>query len=206
LGTFSFHETKNFICGEGGALCINSEALVERAEILRDKGTNRQKFFRGQVDKYTWVDLGSSNVPSEICAAFLFAQLELMDEITERRRHLYENYRLGFEELEVRGRLRLPRIPSECQSNYHMFYLLMNSLEDRTSVIDHLKGQGIQSVFHYVPLHSSPMAKSLGCAVRELPVTEGCSSRLVRLPFFYELNSVDQQRVIDSVRDWAKTI
>lgn len=205
LGTFSFHETKNFICGEGGALCINSEELEERAEILRDKGTNRQRFFRGQVDKYTWVDLGSSNVPSEICSAFLFAQLELMDEITERRRQLYEKYRLGFEDPEAENRFRLPRIPSECKSNYHMFYLLMNSLRDRTSLIDHLKAQGIHSVFHYVPLHSSPMAKSLGCRVRELPVTEDYSSRLLRLPFFYELGSLDQQRVIDEVINWTKT-
>ncbi|MGH0033409.1 MAG: dTDP-4-amino-4,6-dideoxygalactose transaminase [Myxococcota bacterium] len=202
LGTYSFHETKNFTCGEGGALCINDPALVERAEIIRDKGTNRQAFGRGEVERYTWVDVGSSYVPSELSCAFLFAQLELMGEITERRRELYRRYAEAFQPLEDRGLLRLPRIPAECDTNYHMFYVLLPDRASRDALIAHLAARDILSVFHYVPLHLSPMGKQYGYAEGDLPVTEEYSARLVRLPFFYELQAGEQEEVIGAVRDF----
>lgn len=205
LGTYSFHETKNYICGEGGALCINSPELIERAEILRDKGTNRQKFFRGEVDKYSWVDLGSSFVPSEICSAFLFGQLELIDEISERRRQIFENYRQGLESIEVRGRIRLPVVPIECGTNYHMFHLLLESAEDRESLRGHLASRGIHAVIHYVPLHSSQVSVKQGYWTSELPVTDEYSSRLLRLPFFHDLSSLNQGRIIEEIEKWTKS-
>jgi dTDP-4-amino-4,6-dideoxygalactose transaminase len=198
LGCYSFHETKNYICGEGGALCINDSRLHERAEIIRDKGTNRQKFFRGEVDKYTWVDLGSSYVPSEISAAFLFGQLELLDVIAERRREIYQLYRRKLKPLEAEGRLRLPEIPEDCTSNSHMFYIILPSTEQRDLVLADLKAQGIYSLFHYVPLHSSPMGRKLGCNT-SLPVTDDLSSRLLRLPMYYDMTDDDQNRVVDAL-------
>ncbi len=204
LGAYSFHETKNYICGEGGALCVNAPDLAERAEILRDKGTNRQKFFRGEIDKYTWVDLGSSYVPSEISAAFLYGQLELMEPISERRRRIFENYRLGLSEIATSGVVRLPIVTESCQSNYHMFYLLTKDNAARSRLIQHLKERDIQSVFHYVPLHTSPMGNRFGYAEGDLPVTENLSGRLVRLPFFYELTEEEQNRVIEAVIAWAE--
>jgi dTDP-4-amino-4,6-dideoxygalactose transaminase len=153
LGCYSFHETKNYICGEGGALCINDPELIERAEIIRDKGTNRRKFFRGQVDKYTWVDVGSSYVPSEICSAFLYAQLEMLDAIAQRRREIYEFYRQRLAPLAAEGRLQLPHIPANCDSNYHMFYIILPDAETRNGLMAHLRKQGIQAVFHYIPFH-----------------------------------------------------
>lgn len=204
LGTYSFHETKNYICGEGGALCINTPELAERAEILRDKGTNRQRFFRGEVDKYTWVDVGSSYVPSEISAAFLYGQLELMDEISERRRLIFETYRAGLRDLADRGVLQLPSISAACQSNYHMFYLLTKDPRARSSLIQHLKRLGIHSVFHYVPLHTSPMGLKYGYTQGDLPLTETLSERLVRLPFFYELGEEELTQIIDGVVAWAQ--
>ena len=199
LGTYSFHETKNYISGEGGALCINNPALIERAEILRDKGTNRQKFLRGEVDKYTWVDVGSSYVPSEICSAFLYAQLEMLDSIAERRRRVYEYYQAHLAPLEADGLLRLPQVLEECQINYHMFYILLPDRTTRDALIDHLRQAGIHAVFHYVPLHSSPMGRRLTNEQRELPVTDEISSRLVRLPFYYDLQEKDQARVVAAV-------
>jgi dTDP-4-amino-4,6-dideoxygalactose transaminase len=204
LGTYSFHETKNYICGEGGAICINSPELVERAEILRDKGTNRRQFFRGQVDKYTWVDVGSSYVPSEICCAFLFAQLELLDAITERRRKIYQFYLEQLAPLEAEGLLRLPRIPEHCQTNYHMFYLLLPELQTRDRLIAHLKQQGIQAVFHYVPLHSSPMGKKFGYTEEDLPCTEDLSARLVRLPFYHEISEDEQAQVVAQINHFLR--
>jgi dTDP-4-amino-4,6-dideoxygalactose transaminase len=204
LGTYSFHETKNYICGEGGALCINDPALVERAEILRDKGTNRRQFFRGQVDKYTWVDVGSSYVPSEICCAFLYAQLELMDSITERRRAIYEYYQHQLSPLEEEGLLRLPRIPSECRTNYHIFYILLPDGATRDGLMHHLKQTGILAVFHYIPLHSAPMGLKLGYREGQLPVTEDCSARLLRLPLYHEISEGEQAEVVREITSYLR--
>jgi dTDP-4-amino-4,6-dideoxygalactose transaminase len=199
LGAYSFHETKNYICGEGGALCVNDPALLPRAEILRDKGTNRQQFFRGQVDKYTWVDVGSSYVPSEVCCAFLYAQLEMLDAITQRRRQIYAFYRHHLQPLEDEGLLRLPYIPEECTSNCHLFYVLLPDGEARDGLIRALGEAGIQAVFHYVPLHSSPMGQALGWQRGDLPVTEDVSARLVRLPFYHEMTEGEQTAVVDAL-------
>src|SRR6185369_11306606 len=152
MGTYSFHETKNYICGEGGALCLNTPEFIERAEIIRDKGTNRKQFFRGVVDKYTWVDVGSSYVPSEICSAFLYAQLEMLDSIAERRREIYQYYRQHLKPLAVEGLLRLPYTPEDCDSNFHMFYVLLNDTAARDGLLAHLRRSGIMAVFHFVPL------------------------------------------------------
>lgn len=204
LAAFSFHETKNFICGEGGALAINDPTLIERAEIIRDKGTNRQKFIRGQVDKYTWVDVGSSYVPSEINSAFLWAQFEHMEEISLRRAEIYERYATGLIDLEREGKLRLPHIPSDCQSNHHLFHLLLNSEKARNKLMDDLREDGILSVFHYVPLHTSPMGLKLGFLPGTLAVTEDLSTRLLRLPFYFELTQSDQQFVIERIHHHLK--
>jgi dTDP-4-amino-4,6-dideoxygalactose transaminase len=198
LGCYSFHETKNYICGEGGALCINNPEMLERAEIIRDKGTNRQRFFRGEVDKYTWVDVGSSYVPSEICSAFLFGQLEEMDRISERRREIYQNYRRALKPLEAEGLLQLPVIPEDCESNYHLFFVVLPSAEQRDGVLARMKADGVRSVFHYVPLHSSPKGLELVGKLR-LPVTEDLSARLIRLPFFHGMTASDQAECISSV-------
>jgi dTDP-4-amino-4,6-dideoxygalactose transaminase len=199
LGTYSFHETKNYICGEGGALCINDPALVERAEIIRDKGTNRGQFFRGEVDKYTWVDVGSSCVPSEICCAFLYAQLEMMESITERRRQIFEFYRRQLGPLEAEGLLRLPHVPEECAGNWHLFYILLGDADTRDGLMRHLNQSGISAVFHYVPLHSSPMGTRLGGGEGKLPVTESVSGRLLRLPFYYEISEAEQEQVVRQI-------
>jgi dTDP-4-amino-4,6-dideoxygalactose transaminase len=202
LGAYSFHETKNYICGEGGALCINDPSLIERAEIIRDKGTNRKQFFRGAVDKYTWVDIGSSYVPSEICSAFLYAQLELLDAITERRRQIFETYERELRPLEEEGLLRLPRLPEECASNYHLFYILLADAATRDALMAHLRQDNILAVFHYVPLHSSPMGQKFGYRDGQFPVTEELSGRLLRLPFYYGLTEEEQGRVVGRVRDF----
>lgn len=195
LGTYSFHETKNYICGEGGALCINDPTLIDRADIIRDKGTDRKRFFRGLVDKYSWVDLGSSYVPSEICSAFLFGQLEMMSAITERRRQKFEFYLHELGPLEEAGLLRLPRIPGDCLSNYHLFYVLLPDRRIRDDLMAHLQQNGILAVFHYIPLHCSPMGQKLGYREGELPVTEDLSGRLLRLPLFHDL-TVDEQALV----------
>jgi len=199
LGAYSFHETKNYIAGEGGALCINRPDLVERAEIIRDKGTNRQKFFRGLVDKYTWVDVGSSYVPSEIVGAFLYGQLEMMGPISDRRREIYQFYRRQLKPLEAEGLLQLPYTPEDCAANYHMFYVLVKDGPTRDALMDHLHRHGIGAVFHYVPLHSSPMGRRLGGADRELPVTDSASARLVRLPFYYTITEEEQAEVVRQI-------
>jgi len=196
LGCYSFHETKNYICGEGGALCINDERFIERAEIVRDKGTNRQKFFRGEVDKYTWVDIGSSYVMAEILAAFLYGQLEQMDAIAARRFEIYQHYAMHLKPLEEEGFLRLPRISAGCQSNHHLFYVLTPDGPTRDALLAHLKSEGIHAVFHYVPLHTSPMGRTFGYKEGDLPVTESLAARLVRLPMYYELTQHDQERVV----------
>ena len=183
----SFHETKNIISGEGGALLINDRRFVERAEMIREKGTNRSHFFRGQVDKYTWVDIGSSFLPSEIVAAFLWAQMEEANNITTQRLAIWNSYHAAFAALEQVGRVRRPIVPTECKQNAHMYYLLLRNLADRTEFIQAMKQQGINCVFHYVPLHTAP--KGLACARSsgELPLTSGHSDRLVRLPLWVGL-------------------
>jgi dTDP-4-amino-4,6-dideoxygalactose transaminase len=199
LGAYSFHETKNYICGEGGGLCVNRPELVDRADIIRDKGTNRKQFFRGIVDKYTWVAVGSSYVPSEICSAFLYAQLEMLAEIAARRRAIYEYYLRELAPLEAEGLLRLPCIPADCQSNYHMFYVILPGRRQRDDILEHLRRHDVHAVFHYVPLHSSPMGCSFGYRQGNLPVTEDLSGRLLRLPFFHEITESEQARVVREV-------
>lgn len=199
LGCYSFHETKNFISGEGGALVINDLRFVERAEIIREKGTNRSKFFRGQVDKYTWVDIGSSYLPSELIAAFLYAQLEQADEITRQRHAIHKRYSVGLQPLAVAGHLRLPQPDAKCEHNAHMFYVIVKSEPIRARLLAHLKNDNIHAVFHYVPLHTSPMGQRCGCILGDLPVTEDLSERLLRLPCYYELSISDQNRVTDSI-------
>jgi dTDP-4-amino-4,6-dideoxygalactose transaminase len=201
LATLSFHETKNFICGEGGALLINDPRYVERAEIIREKGTNRSRFFRGQVDKYTWVDVGSSYVLSDVLAAFLLAQLESRAEIQARRRRVWERYHNHLRDWAAAYGVRLPVVPEDCQQAYHMFYMLLPTTEERDALIAHLKRLNILSVFHYVPLHSSDMGVRFGAGA--CPVTEDISGRLVRLPFYNDLAEQDQLRVIAGVRDVA---
>lgn len=199
LGAYSFHETKNYICGEGGALCVNDPRYLERAEILRDKGTNRRRFLRGQVDKYTWVDIGASYIPSELVCAFLYGQLELLDAISDRRRRIYRTYRELLQPLEAEGLLRLPVIPDSCTSNYHMFYILLRDFETRCRLIAHLERCGILAVFHFVPLHDSPMGQRFGHRPDDLPVTQDMSRRLLRLPFFYEISEQEQVEVADEI-------
>jgi len=187
MGALSFHETKNIISGEGGALLVNDPRLSERAEIIREKGTNRSQFFRGQVDKYTWVDVGSSYLPSELVAAFLWAQMEEADAITRDRITLWNTYHQWFNEPEKSGRIRRPVIPANCAHNAHMYYLLLTDLEARTAFIARLKEAGINPVFHYVPLHSSPAGRRFGRTHGELAVTEEMADRLVRLPMWLGL-------------------
>jgi dTDP-4-amino-4,6-dideoxygalactose transaminase len=199
FGVFSFHETKNCIAGEGGALAVNDERFCERAEIIHEKGTDRAKFFRGQVDKYTWVDIGSSFQPSELTAAFLFAQLEHAGEITAKRRELYDRYRDGLQLLSESGGLRLPAAPPEAQHNSHIFHVILDSETTRDALIDHLGRAGILAVFHYVPLHTSPMGIRFGGGAGKLPVTEEMAGRLLRLPLYFELSRSDQDRVIAEI-------
>ncbi len=187
LGALSFHETKNIIAGEGGALLVNDARLAERAEIIREKGTNRSQFFRGQVDKYTWVDIGSSFLPSELIAAFLWAQMEEADAITQRRLDIWRAYHDAFADLERRGKVRRPQAPSHCVHNAHMYQLLLPSLEKRSTFIETLKAEGIFSVFHYVPLHAAPAGQRHGRAAGDMRHTVSLSERLVRLPLWIGL-------------------
>jgi dTDP-4-amino-4,6-dideoxygalactose transaminase len=184
LGALRFHETKNVISGEGGALLVNDAAFIERAEVVREKGTNRTAFFRGEVDKYTWVDIGSSYLPGEIIAAFLWAQLEQAQPITERRRELWDRYHQCLEPLERAGRLRRPVIPSGCKHNAHLYYILLPSLEMRTRLIERLRARDVRAVFHYVPLHSSPAGRRFGRAAGPMENTDQLSNRLLRLPLW----------------------
>ncbi len=200
LATLSFHETKNFTCGEGGALLINDERLLERAEIIREKGTNRSRFFRGQVDKYTWVDLGSSYLPSDMLAAYLWAQFERADEIQARRRQVWQMYDDSLQEWADCHNARLPVIPAECEQAYHMYYLLLPSLKVRSALIAHLKRQGILAVFHYLPLHLSEMGRRYGGREGDCPVTEDLADRLLRLPFHYHLQPEEQTEVIAALQ------
>ncbi len=200
MGSYSFHETKNFICGEGGAIVINNEKFTERAEIIREKGTNRSKFFRGEVDKYTWVDIGSSYLPSDLLAAFLYAQLENMADINERRTQIFDYYYKALIPLVNDGKMRLPFVSSECQSNCHLFYIILEDEDTRNALMDHLKSKGILAVFHYLSLHLSPVGASMGYTEGQLPVTESMSGRLLRLPFYYDLKPEDQDEVVDAIK------
>lgn len=199
LATQSFHETKNLHCGEGGALLINNPAYVERAEIIREKGTNRSRFFRGQVDKYTWVDIGSSYLPSDLLAAFLLAQLESQEDIQKKRALTWSRYLQGLSSWAAASSVRLPIVPQQCEQAYHMFYILLPSLAARQRLIAYLKEHGILSVFHYLPLHLSEMGLRMGGQEGACPVTEDASERLLRLPFYNDLGADDQNRVIDAV-------
>lgn len=208
LGTFgslacqSFHETKNISCGEGGALIINDENLIERAEIIREKGTNRSKFFRGQIDKYSWVDVGSSYLPSEILAAVLFSQLEEAKEIQNKRKHIWEMYFYSLEDWAENENIKLPFIPSHSEQSYHMFYILLPNLEERQKFIVYLREKNIYSVFHYVPLHTSLMGNKFGYKQGDFPVTENISDRLVRLPFHMGLSESDLDYAISAIKNY----
>lgn len=200
IGCYSFHETKNISCGEGGAILLNRADLVDRAEIMWEKGTDRRRFLRGQTDKYTWVDVGSSFLPSDMLAAYLTAQLENVERITERRREIFMRYVRRLGELAERGRIQLPSIPTCCTPNYHMFWLLTADIQERTALLSHLRAAGILAVFHYVPLHTSPFGRTLGNAVPDLPVTDRVSASLVRLPMYFALTDAEVDDVANAVR------
>lgn len=203
-GCFSFHETKNYSMGEGGALLIRDREHIEDAEIVREKGTNRSKFFRGQIDKYTWVEAGSSYLPSELNAAYLYAQLEQADEINERRLAIWNQYREGLEGLEEQGIIDLPHIPKDCKHNAHMFYIKAKDLGERTRLIAYLKEKGIQAVFHYIPLHTAPAGKKYGRFHGEDKYTTRESERIMRLPMYYSLKEEEVAYIIDEVKNFYK--
>jgi dTDP-4-amino-4,6-dideoxygalactose transaminase len=200
LATQSFHETKNFTCGEGGALLINDSNYIERAEILCEKGTNRSRFFRGQVDKYTWIDVGSSFLPSDILAAFLYAQLEAREQIQAMRQRVWEYYAIHLAAWADEHGVQLPTVPEYCEQPYHMFYMLLPSYGQRQALIAHLKERGILSVFHYLPLHLSDMGRYFGGKEGDCPVTEDVSDRLLRLPFYNELTEAEQAEVVQAIQ------
>jgi len=201
LGCYSFHETKNIISGEGGALLINAPEFVERAEMIREKGTNRSNFFRGNVDKYTWVDIGSSYLPGEIIAAFLWAQMEEAENITQRRLSIWDKYHRGFESLGRSGKIKQPFIPSDCIHNAHMYYIKLPDLKSRTNMISKLEEQHINAVFHYVPLHSSPAGQNYGRTHGSLKVTDDQSECLIRLPLWVGLTEQQQDKVINTLEE-----
>ena len=202
LATQSFHETKNFSCGEGGALLINDESYVARAEVIREKGTDRSRFFRGQVDKYTWTDLGSSYLPSDILAAVLLAQFEARDRIQSSRQHVWATYRAELDEWARDNDVRLPTVPAHCDQAYHMFYVVLPTMQSRQDLIAHLKARGIMAVFHYLPLHLSAMGRRFDGGEGAFPISEHVSDRLLRLPFYTHLSESDQARVISAVREF----
>jgi dTDP-4-amino-4,6-dideoxygalactose transaminase len=202
VATQSFHETKNFSCGEGGALLINDPQHIERAEILREKGTNRSRFFRGQIDKYSWVDIGSSYLPSDILAAFLYAQLEAREIIQSKRKGIWTYYEEHLRDWAADRGVQLPSVPSHCGQPYHMFYLLLPSLTARDALIAYLDAHEINSVFHYLPLHLSRMGRQFGGKQGDCPVTEEVSDRLLRLPFYNDLSEADQARVLTAIKDF----
>jgi len=204
LATLSFHETKNINCGEGGALVINDPALIERAEIIREKGTNRSRFFRGQVDKYTWVDIGSSYLPSDMLAAYLVGQIEQAEVIQSKRRRVWERYDQELAEWADGNGVQRPVVPQGCEQPFHMFYLVFHSLAERTSMIAHLRERNIFAVFHYLPLNTSEMGMRFGGRAGQCPVAESVSDRLLRLPFYNNLTSDDQSRVIDAIHSWRR--
>lgn len=198
-GCYSFHETKNYSMGEGGAIVVKDDKKVEMAEIIREKGTNRSRFFRGQIDRYTWVEAGSSYLPSELNAAYLWAQLEEADVIYDNRMRIWNTYMDGLSCLSREGRVGLPYIPQECRHNAHMFYIKAKDLEERSALIAFLRAEGISSVFHYVPLHTAPAGKKYGEFVGEDRYTTKESERLVRLPLYYGMKEIDVERVVSAV-------
>jgi dTDP-4-amino-4,6-dideoxygalactose transaminase len=202
MATQSFHATKNLTCGEGGALLVNNSVFSERAEIIREKGTDRSRFFRGQVDKYSWVDVGSSYLLSDVLAAFLSAQLEQWQEIQRRRKEIWDTYNQQLGDWAAVNRIQLPAVPEHCEQAYHMFYILLPSLADRKALIGHLKAGGIESVFHYLPLHLSKMGVQHGGKTGDCPVTEDVSDRLLRLPFFNSFTETAQARVIEAILEF----
>lgn len=202
MATLSFHETKNFTCGEGGALLINDPQYVDRAEVVREKGTNRKRYFRGEVDRYSWVDIGSSYLPSEILAAVLYAQLEAREQIQRQRRRVWEFYATHLQHWAAANDVNLPQVPAHCRSSHHLFHILLPRAEDRPRLIDHLKARGITSVFHYQPLHLSDMGRGFGGELGDCPVTENISDRLLRLPFYNGLEQPDQARVVESIENF----
>ncbi|MDI9408331.1 MAG: dTDP-4-amino-4,6-dideoxygalactose transaminase [Candidatus Pacebacteria bacterium] len=204
LAAYSFHETKNVISGEGGALLINDPELVQRAEIIREKGTDRSRFFRGQVDKYTWQEVGSSFLPGELTAAFLWAQLEEAEFITSARLESWDYYYAGLQPLAARGLIRLPTIPDDCQHNAHMFYIVLDRSIDRAGLINYLREQNIITVFHYVPLHASPAGQRYGRVVGPMTTTVEVSDRLLRLPLYMRLKTQDQDRIITAINQFVK--
>lgn len=204
FGSYSFHETKNYTMGEGGTININNPAYIERGEIIREKGTNRSKFFRGEIDKYSWVDVGSSYLPSELNAAYLYAQLEVAEQINKKRLDLWDNYYNGLHDLQEQEYLELPYIPSECQHNAHMFYIKLKNLDQRTQMLDYLRKKGIYAVFHYVPLHSSKAGKKFGEFVGDDIYTTKESDRLLRLPMFYGLSMELSDYVIDCIHGFFR--
>lgn len=203
-GCYSFHETKNYSMGEGGALLIKDKKNVERAEIVREKGTNRSQFFRGQIDKYTWMDVGSSYLPSELNAAYLWAQLEEADKVFDDRMRTWNLYYEGLKELQEAGKIELPYIPDECQHNAHMFYIKPADLDERTRLINYLKEREIQSVFHYIPLHLAPAGQKYGQFVGEDKYTTKESERLMRLPLYYAMRKSDTEMVIEAIKEFYK--
>ena len=205
IGCYSFHETKNYTSGgEGGLLIINDERFIQRAEIIREKGTNRSQFFRGQVDKYSWVDVGSSYLPSELQSAYLYAQLLGASKINDKRLKLWQNYYDGLKELEIQGYITLPMIPKECKHNAHMFYIKTKDLQTRTKLLSYLKSNDILAVFHYVPLHSAPAGERFGRFAGVDRYTTNESERVIRLPMFYTLTNKQQQKVIDCVKQFFR--
>jgi len=203
LATQSFHETKNITCGEGGALLVNHSSYVERAEILREKGTDRSRFFRGQVDKYSWVDLGSSFLPSDLLAAYLYAQLESWESIQKKRRRIWTTYLDSLADWAADCGVQCPVVPGHSEQSYHMFYLILPSAAARQGLIDHLKRRGILSVFHYLPLHLSEMGVKFGGRPGQCPITESVCDRLLRLPFYNDLTEAEQSEVVEGVRSFA---
>lgn len=200
IGTYSFHETKNYTCGEGGALLINrDEELMKRAEIIREKGTDRSKFIRGEVDKYTWVDIGSSYLSSDILAALLYGQLERLEEIKSNRKYIFDYYYNNLKYLEKKGFLRRQAIPDDCESNYHMFFIILNSEKDKRYLMSKLHENGISVTSHYIPLHTSPMGMKLGYKEGDLPITEDLSRRLLRLPLYVGLTEEELEYIVDSI-------
>lgn len=206
LGAYSFHHTKNYTCGEGGALLVNSPRMEERAEIIRDKGTNRGRFLRGEVDSYTWVDVGSSHVPSELVCAFLYAQLEVMEQITEQRRRVCDFYDRSLLPLAREGLLRLPLTPDHCRSNHHIYYVLLPDVATRDAAAAYLNRNGVAAASHYVPLHTSPMGRRYGYREGELPVTEELSGRILRLPVYPGLAEDEQAFVVDQLSTFLRVV
>jgi dTDP-4-amino-4,6-dideoxygalactose transaminase len=196
LATLSFHETKNLSCGEGGALVVNDPRFSERAEILREKGTDRSRFFRGEIDKYTWQDVGSSFLPSDIMAAILSAQIDIFSDIQRKRQQIHTRYATGLRDWATEHQIALPAIPAHCDCSYHLYYLLFPAPADQEAFIEHLRRQGIKAVFHYQPLNTTPMGRKFGGRPGQCPVAESVATQIVRLPFYFDLSAADQDRVI----------